>query len=92
MAVHEETRVANTINEYKGEFDSTYGKVLNQITQGNVSGASDRDKRRAERLANKVLNKNNPGLVKRFHAAVKQDASIRTRSECRGCIFCTWIA
>ena len=42
MAVHEETRVANTINEYKGEFDSTYGKVLNQITQGNVSGASDR--------------------------------------------------
>ena len=79
MAVHEETRVANTINEYKGEFDSTYGKVLNQITQGNVSGASDRDKRRAERLANKVLNKNNPGLVNRFHAAVKQDADIRTR-------------
>ena len=79
MAVHEETRVANTINEYKGEFDSTYGKVLNQITQGNVSGASDRDKRRAERLANKVLNKNNPGLVRRFHGAVKQDADIRTR-------------
>ena len=79
MAVHEETRVANTINEYKGEFDSTYGKVLNQITQGNVSGASDRDKRRAERLANKVLNKNNPGLVRRFHGAVKQDATIRTR-------------
>ena len=79
MAVHEETRVANTINEYKGEFDSTYGKVLNQITQGNVSGASDRDKRRAERLANKVLNKNNPGLVRRFHGAVKQDAAIKTR-------------
>ena len=79
MAVHEETRVANTINEYKGEFDNTYGKVLNQITQGNVSGASDRDKRRAERLANKVLNKNNPGLVRRFHGAVKQDADIRTR-------------
>jgi hypothetical protein len=78
MAVHEETRVANTINEYKGEFDSTYGKVLNQITQGNVSGASDRDKRRAERLANKVLNKNNPGLVRRFHGAVKQDVSMRT--------------
>ena len=79
MAVHEETRVANTINEYKDKFDSTYGKVLNQITQGNVSGASDRDKRRAERLANKVLNKNNPGLVRRFHGAVKQDADIRTR-------------
>jgi hypothetical protein len=79
MAVHEETRVANTINEYKDKFDSTYGKVLNQITQGNVSGASDRDKRRAERLANKVLNKNNPGLVRRFHGAVKQDAAIRTR-------------
>ena len=78
MAVHEETRVANTINEYKGEFDSTYGKVLNQITQGNVSGASDRDKRRAERLTNKVLNKNNPGLVNRFHAAVKQDVSMKT--------------
>ena len=78
MAVHEETRVANTINEYKGEFDSTYGKVLNQITQGNVSGASDRDKRRAERLTNKVLNKNNPGLVNRFHRAVKQDVSMRT--------------
>ena len=78
MAVHEETRVANTINEYKGEFDSTYGKVLNQITQGNVSGASDRDKRRAERLTNKVLNKNNPGLVNRFHGAVKQDVSMRT--------------
>ena len=79
MAVHEETRVANTINEYKDKFDSTYGKVLNQITQGNVSGASDRDKRRAERLANKVLNKNNPGLVNRFHAAVKQDAAMKTR-------------
>jgi hypothetical protein len=78
MAVHEETRVANTINEYKGEFDSTYGKVLNQLTQGNVSGASDRDKRRAERLTNKVLNKNNPGLVNRFHAAVKQDVSMKT--------------
>ena len=78
MAVHEETRVANTINEYKGEFDSTYGKVLNQITQGNVSGASDRDKRRAERLTNKVLNKNNPGLVNRFHGAVKQDVSMKT--------------
>ena len=78
MAVHEETRVANTINEYKGEFDNTYGKVLNQITQGNVSGASDRDKRRAERLANKVLNKNNPGLVNRFHGAVKQDVSMKT--------------
>ena len=80
MAVHEETRVANTINEYKGEFDNTYGKVLNQITQGNVSGASDRDKRRAERLTNKVIAKNDTtGLVKRFHAAVKQDATIRTR-------------
>jgi len=79
MAVHEETRVANTINEYKGEFDNTYGKVLNQITQGNVSGANDRDKRRAERLTNKVLNKNNPGLVRRFHGAVKQDADIKTR-------------
>ena len=80
MAVHEETRVANTINEYKGEFDSTYGKVLNQITQGNVSGASDRDKRRAERLTNKVIAKNDTtGLVKRFHAAVKQDADIKTR-------------
>ena len=78
MVVHEETRVANTINEYKNEFDSTYGKVLNQITQGNVSGASDRDKRRAERLANKVLNKNNPGLVNRFHGAVKQDVSMKT--------------
>ena len=78
MAVHEETRVANTINEYKGEFDNTYGKVLNQLTQGNVSGASDRDKRRAERLTNKVLNKNNPGLVNRFHAAVKQDVSMKT--------------
>ena len=78
MAVHEETRVANTINEYKNEFDSTYGKVLNQITQGNVSGASDRDKRRAERLTNKVLNKNNPGLVNRFHGAVKQDVSMKT--------------
>ena len=78
MAVHEETRVANTINEYKGEFDNTYGKVLNQITQGNVSGASDRDKRRAERLTNKVLNKNNPGLVNRFHGAVKQDVSMKT--------------
>ena len=80
MAVHEETRVANTINEYKNEFDSTYGKVLNQITQGNVSGASDRDKRRAERLTNKVIAKNDTtGLVKRFHAAVKQDADIKTR-------------
>ena len=80
MAVHEETRVANTINEYKGEFDNTYGKVLNQITQGNVSGASDRDKRRAERLTNKVIAKNDTtGLVKRFHAAVKQDADIKTR-------------
>ena len=80
MAVHEETRVANTINEYKNEFDNTYGKVLNQITQGNVSGASDRDKRRAERLTNKVIAKNDTtGLVKRFHAAVKQDATIRTR-------------
>ena len=78
MAVHEETRVANTINEYKGEFDSTYGKVLNQITQGNVSGASDRDKRRAESLTNKVLNKYNPGLVNRFHGAVKQDVSMKT--------------
>ena len=78
IAVHEETRVANTINEYKNEFDSTYGKVLNQITQGNVSGASDRDKRRAERLTNKVLNKNNPGLVNRFHGAVKQDVSMKT--------------
>jgi hypothetical protein len=78
MAVHEETRVANTINEYKGEFDNTYGKVLNQITQGNVSGANDRDKRRAERLTNKVLNKNNPGLVRRFHGAVKQDVSMKT--------------
>ena len=79
MAVHEETRVANTINEYKGEFDSTYGKVLNQITQGNVSGASDRDKRRAERLTNKVIAKNDTtGLVKRFHAAVKQDVSMKT--------------
>ena len=78
MVVHEETRVANTINEYKGEFDNTYGKVLNQITQGNVSGASDRDKRRAERLTNKVLNKNNPGLVNRFHGAVKQDVSMKT--------------
>ena len=78
MAVHEETRVANTINEYKNEFDNTYGKVLNQITQGNVSGASDRDKRRAERLTNKVLNKNNPGLVNRFHGAVKQDVSMKT--------------
>ena len=80
MAVHEETRVANTINEYKGEFDNTYGKVLNQITQGNVSGANDRDKRRAERLTNKVLNKNNPGLVRRFHGAVKQDVSMKTAS------------
>ena len=80
MAVHEETRVANTINEYKDKFDSTYGKVLNQITQGNVSGASDRDKRRAERLTNKVIAKNDTtGLVKRFHAAVKQDAAIKTR-------------
>ena len=80
MVVHEETRVANTINEYKNEFDSTYGKVLNQITQGNVSGASDRDKRRAERLTNKVIAKNDTtGLVKRFHAAVKQDAAIKTR-------------
>ena len=80
MAVHEETRVANTINEYKDKFDSTYGKVLNQITQGNVSGASDRDKRRAERLTNKVIAKNDTtGLVKRFHAAVKQDADIKTR-------------
>jgi len=87
MAVHEETRVANTINEYKGEFDSTYGKVLNQITQGNVSGASDRDKRRAERLANKVLNKNNPGLVNRFHAAVKQDAAIKTRLTAEDAMF-----
>jgi len=79
MAVHEETRVANTINEYKNEFDSTYGKVLNQITQGNVSGASDRDKRRAERLTNKVIAKNDTtGLVKRFHAAVKQDVSMKT--------------
>ena len=78
MAVHEETRVANTINEYKNKFDNTYGKVLNQITQGNVSGASDRDKRRAERLTNKVLNKNNPGLVNRFHGAVKQDVSMKT--------------
>ena len=79
MAVHEETRVANTINEYKNEFDNTYGKVLNQITQGNVSGASDRDKRRAERLTNKVIAKNDTtGLVKRFHAAVKQDVSMRT--------------
>ena len=78
MVVHEETRVANTINEYKNEFDNTYGKVLNQITQGNVSGASDRDKRRAERLTNKVLNKNNPGLVNRFHGAVKQDVSMKT--------------
>ena len=79
MAVHEETRVANTINEYKGEFDNTYGKVLNQITQGNVSGASDRDKRRAERLTNKVIAKNDTtGLVKRFHAAVKQDVSMKT--------------
>ena len=87
MAVHEETRVANTINEYKGEFDSTYGKVLNQITQGNVSGASDRDKRRAERLANKVLNKNNPGLVRRFHGAVKQDAAIKTRLTAEDAMF-----
>ena len=87
MAVHEETRVANTINEYKGEFDSTYGKVLNQITQGNVSGASDRDKRRAERLANKVLSKNNPGLVRRFHGAVKQDADIRTRLTAEDAMF-----
>ena len=80
MVVHEETRVANTINEYKNEFDNTYGKVLNQITQGNVSGASDRDKRRAERLTNKVIAKNDTtGLVKRFHAAVKQDADIKTR-------------
>ena len=80
MVVHEETRVANTINEYKNEFDNTYGKVLNQITQGNVSGASDRDKRRAERLTNKVIAKNDTtGLVKRFHAAVKQDAAIKTR-------------
>jgi hypothetical protein len=80
MAVHEETRVANTINEYKDKFDNTYGKVLNQITQGNVSGASDRDKRRAERLTNKVIAKNDTtGLVKRFHAAVKQDAAIKTR-------------
>ena len=79
MAVHEETRVANTINEYKNEFDNTYGKVLNQITQGNVSGASDRDKRRAERLTNKVIAKNDTtGLVKRFHAAVKQDVSMKT--------------
>ena len=79
MAVHEETRVANTINEYKDKFDSTYGKVLNQITQGNVSGASDRDKRRAERLTNKVIAKNDTtGLVKRFHAAVKQDVSMKT--------------
>lgn len=87
MVVHEETRVANTINEYKNEFDNTYGKVLNQITQGNVSGASDRDKRRAERLANKVLNKNNPGLVKRFHGAVKQDADIRTRLTAEDAMF-----
>ena len=80
MVVHEETRVANTINEYKNEFDNTYGKVLNQITQGNVSGASDRDKRRAARLTNKVIAKNDTtGLVKRFHAAVKQDADIKTR-------------
>ena len=79
MVVHEETRVANTINEYKNEFDNTYGKVLNQITQGNVSGASDRDKRRAERLTNKVIAKNDTtGLVKRFHAAVKQDVSMKT--------------
>ena len=79
MVVHEETRVANTINEYKNEFDSTYGKVLNQITQGNVSGASDRDKRRAEGLTNKVIAKNDTtGLVKRFHAAVKQDVSMKT--------------
>ena len=79
MAVHEETRVANTINEYKDKFDNTYGKVLNQITQGNVSGASDRDKRRAERLTNKVIAKNDTtGLVKRFHAAVKQDVSMKT--------------
>ena len=78
MVVHEETRVANTINEYKNKFDNTYGKVLNQITQGNVSEASDRDKRRAERLTNKVLNKNNPGLVNRFHGAVKQDVSMKT--------------
>ena len=80
MVLHEETRVANTINEYKNEFDNTYGKVLNQITQGNISGASDRDKRRAERLTNKVIAKNDTtGLVKRFHAAVKQDADIKTR-------------
>ena len=87
MAVHEETRVANTINEYKGEFDSTYGKVLNQITQGNVSGASDRDKRRAERFTNKVIAKNNPGLVKRFHGAVKQDADIKTRLSAEDAMF-----
>ena len=36
------------------------------------------DKRRAERLTNKVLNKNNPGLVNRFHGAVKQDVSMKT--------------
>ena len=88
MVVHEETRVANTINEYKGEFDSTYGKVLNQITQGNVSGASDRDKRRAERLTNKVIAKNDTtGLVKRFHAAVKQDADIKTRLTAEDAMF-----
>ena len=79
MEVHEATNINNTINEYKGEFDNTYGKVLNQITQGNVTGANDRDKRRAERLTNKVLNKNNPGLVRRFHGAVKQDAAAATR-------------
>ena len=88
MAVHEETRVANTINEYKNEFDNTYGKVLNQITQGNVSGASDRDKRRAERLTNKVIAKNDTtGLVKRFHAAVKQDADIKTRLTAEDAMF-----
>lgn len=88
MAVHEETRVANTINEYKNEFDNTYGKVLNQITQGNVSGASDRDKRRAERLTNKVIAKNDTtGLVKRFHAAVKQDAAIKTRLSAEDAMF-----
>ncbi len=79
MEVHEATNINNTINEYKGEFDNTYGKVLNQITQGNVTGANDRDKRRAERLTNKVLNKNNPGLVRRFHGAVKQDVAAATR-------------
>ena len=88
MVVHEETRVANTINEYKNEFDNTYGKVLNQITQGNVSGASDRDKRRAERLTNKVIAKNDTtGLVKRFHAAVKQDADIKTRLTAEDAMF-----